>query len=249
MKKQASGSPRPTVRSNPRQGTAQRGSPAFTLIELLVVIAIIAVLALLAFPAVSSALASGNRAKCASNLKQIGVAHAQYSADNDGFVAPNRWGDNSPPDYRVRFWPETLSPYLTGKDAWHIPNNPNPPEVAVFQCPAATTNDTYSWVFKRAAYSQNAFFGGSGPGYLGRRIKRVAVQKPSKMVLVVDGVAVNTAPWCDTPGNANRIAYRHNGQANILFLDGHVEASKHPIASPPHGTNNKYNWEPGNEPN
>jgi prepilin-type processing-associated H-X9-DG protein/prepilin-type N-terminal cleavage/methylation domain-containing protein len=249
MRNPPPGSPRHAARRRPGQATTEPDSKGFTLIELLAVIAIIAVLAFLAFPAVGSALTSGNRAKCASNLKQIGVAHAQYSADNDGFVAPNRWGDISPPDFRVRFWPETLLPYITGRDAWHIPNNPNTPDVPVFQCPSATADDTYSWVFQRMAYSQNTFFGGSGPGYIGHRIKRAAVQKPSKMILVVEGAAVNTAPWADTPGNPNRIAYRHNGQANILFLDGHVEASEHPIASPPYGTNNKYNWQPGNEPN
>jgi prepilin-type N-terminal cleavage/methylation domain-containing protein/prepilin-type processing-associated H-X9-DG protein len=57
---------------------------AFTLVELLVVIAIIAVLIAILLPAVLRAKESANRVKCASNLRQIGIAQRVYAADNKG---------------------------------------------------------------------------------------------------------------------------------------------------------------------
>ncbi len=52
----------------------------FTLIELLVVIAIIAVLIALLLPAVQAAREAARRAQCVNNLKQIGLAIANYES-------------------------------------------------------------------------------------------------------------------------------------------------------------------------
>lgn len=121
---------------------AIRHKAGFTLIELLVVIAIIALLAAILFPVFSRAREKARAAACQSNLRQIGLAFAQYKQDYDSRYPHGHDaevdvstipGSRSSTDYRRAqmtpansndpvLWPAKLEPYLKSRQIFTCPS-------------------------------------------------------------------------------------------------------------------------------
>src|SRR5688572_8772217 len=91
----------------------------FTLVELLVVIGIIALLISILLPSLNKARQQAMRIKCASNLRQIGVATTMYANVHRGVLPPvgmkvdaTAFTSSTNGSYR---WSRLILPYLGGK--------------------------------------------------------------------------------------------------------------------------------------
>ena len=135
---------------------AQRG---FTLIELLVVIAIIAILVALLLPAVQQAREAARRIHCQNNLKQVGLALANYETQSE--VYPPGWiGVNAARQADVEGdsgfgWAVFLLPFLDQEPLQQsmnldqsilAPVNAQPIQTAIsgLRCPSDIGNDAWT---------------------------------------------------------------------------------------------------------
>ncbi len=122
--------------SDQRSGSSRQQSKSngFTLIELLVVIAIIAILAAILFPVFAQAREKARSISCLSNMKQLGLAFAQYSQDYD---------EKNPNGINV---------YAPGGNGWAGEVYPYVKSIQVYKCPDDSTPNP---IFVSYAYNSN----------------------------------------------------------------------------------------------
>lgn len=234
-------------------------SQGFTLIELLVVIAIISILAAILFPVFARARENARRASCQSNLKQISLAVAQYTQDNDEKLVPLRTVDyfRSPV---VMTWNVAIQPYIKSNQ--------------VFVCQSIKGANIL--LDSRPSYGMNVTLSRTPVDSTGG-VSLASITYPSELILSAEVNLEAIAGQCDGYGGGNVVNNgghpnmwwdptgargfpspvdiggtatdlagpdaRHLGGANAAFADGHVKWLKYEtLYVPPAGLTTVTNW-------
>lgn len=216
------------------------------MVELLVVIAIIAILSALLLTAVSQGKRRSQQAQCANNVRQLGIALRGYLTENHTYPL----GRNLSPDAIASgstYWQQTLQKsefglIQTNSFLRFIPKG-------VWTCPSAN-KPAYYWEEVYHSYGYNFYGLQSDQGIinvlgLGQHslnlgpyspVKESEVVSPSEMIAIGDGFmggdgiirdgVMNLMRTYGMPdfGSTARAYARHQGKANLVFCDGHVES-------------------------
>jgi prepilin-type N-terminal cleavage/methylation domain-containing protein/prepilin-type processing-associated H-X9-DG protein len=213
----------------------------FTIIELLVVVAIVGILAGLLLPTLGMARTAAHSASCKSNLHQIGIAMAMYINANNGRCMPisNDGGQYS-------FW-FGRRPALYGQPGYQDFDRTQGylyPFLrvtrSVEQCPSFDMANRAS-DGQLVGYAYNTRMPNSSYG-LGTSVLYDKIRNPSRLIVFADGGRISTGnppfytpkdtveenyylelPARGSPLDMPSVHYRHNGKANFLFADWHVE--------------------------
>lgn len=207
----------------------RRVSFGFTLVELLVTIAVIVSLAALSLGAVRRSMRKTDTIRCATKMKALGTATILYTQDHNGRF-PRSF--HSAGAYREPGWAVSIAPYLgvSGSEIEHswesVFNNH-------FRSPADKTTDVFIY-----SYAMNVHFelNPDGDDYQGApKTWRTfhQVPNPGGTILFAQPKPVRFGDhlmchqWSGIQAAKNALNYRiHDGKANYVFVDGHVETIK-----------------------
>lgn len=220
-----------------KRGNRPSGPGGFTLVELLAVIAIVGVLACLAVPVLSNGVMEAHRAKCASNMRQIGLAMLLYANDHDGYLPPTTHSTAAlGKQGRYASWIYLLSDYLDNIDRVRIcPADNKERQRRILESDGLT-----SYVLNDLIFDSEEDPDLGTPAY--NRLLRIPYPtRTMTMFNVSDDRTVNRGwdhahcgEWTSWYGMladvevdrhrvGGRATDRLKGSANYLYLDGHVE--------------------------
>lgn len=207
---------------------------AFTLIELLVVIAIIGALVGLLLPAVNSARAAARRIQCINNQRQLGIALLNYADTHRGRfpeVAGHHDHDEGEED-EEHSWIFTLAPFLESVDAIRICPDDK------LRVERSNSNGTSYVMNGYLAVVEDIDIGNTQIRNIYGAVRNInKIKSTSKTMSMFEAAELTTISdhvhsydWFSADAShafdnvAQEVAVdRHQGSANYLFLDAHVE--------------------------
>ena len=220
----------------------------FTLVELLMVIAIIGILAALLLSTLSSAKARAQCIQCVNNLHQLGVGLQVILENNHGYPVMAMGTNGGPASAGVPWvtWVHTLErdglgiakpePDFFQKGVWRCPSARWSPRILDDPVSTAYYGYNRSGIVHSAANVTNDF-GLQGHFnsdlHILTPIQESEVAVPSNMMAIGDsfygsvefirGKLGEETPAADMLTCGNTLT-RHQGKANVVFCDGHVES-------------------------
>ena len=243
---------------------------AFTLIELLVVVAIIAMLLAILLPSLSAAREHANRAVCASQLRQLGLAHYTYAEDNRQCLVPGSFdeGGGLPMWYFGQGEGGAFARYWLGEESQREPLLKCPSDLEPY--PEEKFDGLFDDHQAQTSYGLNAWLkyrgerapprpwwgaGGNKLDHITRPADTLLMAEIWRWYVVIDREAIGTGTWeahydphptIDRfPGNLEwDDGERHGGVLNLLFVDGHAQARTREQGIPSADENPDF-WGPG----
>lgn len=215
--------------------------------EIVVVLAVLMLLLAIVISGVPAVLGKYASAKCASNLRHIGVGLSMYVSDHGVYpyhiTGSTRWFSGSAANNSF-----FAGPYL-GEVAVQATQHNSGLALArggLFDCESIQAGHKeglgpQAWIEDFFDYGQNITICGRSLGEVANPSRTVAMVEGGhySRIRSVHGRAKNYTPqelltpggtqwnYGEVNGQASRVIYPHGGKANFLFLDGHVSAHEH----------------------
>jgi prepilin-type processing-associated H-X9-DG protein/prepilin-type N-terminal cleavage/methylation domain-containing protein len=222
-------------------------NPAFTLVELLTVIAIIGILAALLLAAIAEAKSRALRIQCVNNVRQLGIGLQAFVTDNNCYpllIDPGHGGWMALLQHTELSTPGNPTNHVSfyrwsGQGVWKCPTAEKPSN---WPTNRAYLSYGYNWYGMSARTDTNSL--GLGGHYIfsishlpAPAVRESEVADPSDMMAIGDGLAggngvIQDGAWIlwrtysltNFLGSTQRSYARHQGRANVVFCDGHVES-------------------------
>ncbi len=228
------------MKVNGHQSASRR--PGFTLVEMLTVVGIVGILSGLILTSIMGAKARVRMTQCKHNVRQQGLILSAFVHDHGEYPLQVNWLDKvgvNPDHARVSYrslFSDHLEDFSNGR--------------GLFDCPSASRPKAFpsDWAYVEYDYNSRGLIGSSSDQWLGlggqtssdplyrRPVMEADVVLPAKMIAMGDnfsgwgGVIQDGNIHCgrnytarETNGCTARSLIRHQGKANYVFCDGHVE--------------------------